>query len=316
MGNNQLPENTKILERDDLPAIYRAADQTSVAGQSRLNAELIIGLFMLIVAAVAGLFTLKVSFGDTMADVAGLVAAAAFFLSFIVQLDRLVFKPDQKWYDGRAVAESAKTLAWRYAVGGNPFRVDSTSQKDADAILIDRFRNILDQMQQNETPITVPDSGDQITARMRELRAQGLPERRNFYKYGRIQNQWEWYKQRSRWNQRRANFWNGILIAIEVLGFFAALLKGLTIFHSDLLGVAGTIAAAIISWVQMRQHDSLARSYSIAAMELSTIQGNIDDQTAEEDWATFVDEAEGAISREHTLWIASHTTAVKQLFTM
>jgi conflict system pore-forming effector with SLATT domain len=45
----------------------------------------------------------------------------------------------------------------------------------------------------------------------------------------------------------------------------------------------------------------------VASQELSTISGQVDLTTTEEDWAHFVDQAEEAISREHTLWRASRT---------
>ena len=66
------------------------------------------------------------------------MAAFAFFLGLILQLDRLVNRPERTWYEGRAVAKSGKTLGWRYAVGGEPFRVDTLSQKQADDLFARR----------------------------------------------------------------------------------------------------------------------------------------------------------------------------------
>lgn len=36
-------------------------------------------------------------------------------------------EPEERWYDGRALAESAKSLAWRFSVGAMPFRAVETS---------------------------------------------------------------------------------------------------------------------------------------------------------------------------------------------
>jgi hypothetical protein len=36
---------------------------------------------------------------------------------------RAIIKPEQNWYEGRAAAESAHTLGWKYSVGANPFPV-------------------------------------------------------------------------------------------------------------------------------------------------------------------------------------------------
>jgi hypothetical protein len=35
-------------------------------------------------------------------------------------------RPEDRWYDGRALAESAKSLVWRYSVGGLPFGTTKT----------------------------------------------------------------------------------------------------------------------------------------------------------------------------------------------
>jgi SMODS and SLOG-associating 2TM effector domain 1 len=45
----------------------------------------------------------------------------------------------------------------------------------------------------------------------------------------------------------------------------------------------------------------------VASQELSAISGQVDWSASERDWAHFVDQAEEAISREHTLWRASRT---------
>ena len=73
----------------------------------------------------------------------------------------------------------------------------------------------------------------------------------------------------------------------------------------DVLGVCATLAAAIGAWLEMGQHESLARAYAIAAHELAAIRDLVPWQETEEDWAQFVGSAEEAVSREHTMWRAS-----------
>ena len=51
----------------------------------------------------------------------------------------------------------------------------------------------------------------------------------------------------------------------------------------------------------------LASAYEVASQELAVIGAHGDWASDEPAWAHFVDQAEEAISREHTTWRASHT---------
>ena len=55
----------------------------------------------------------------------------------------------------------------------------------------------------------------------------------------------------------------------------------------------------------VKQHRNLATAYSIASQELAEVATEFVTVKGEEHWAAFVSQAEGAISREHTLWRAS-----------
>jgi hypothetical protein len=57
----------------------------------------------------------------------------------------------------------------------------------------------------------------------------------------------------------------------------------------------------------VKQYQTLARSYAVASAELGAIDVKITGNPAWEEaaWASFVNEAEEAISREHVSWRAS-----------
>jgi hypothetical protein len=87
----------------------------------------------------------------------------------------------------------------------------------------------------------------------------------------------------------------------------AAVLRAASVVQVDVLGLAGALTAAGVAWVQTKQHQTLASAYAVASQELSDIDSRVNQPSAEREWAHFVDEAEQAISREHTLWRASHS---------
>ncbi len=290
------------LRDQDLPALYQAADTNSLEAQEGFLKKTSIGLVMLIVAAAAGALTYELGSVDLM----GVIAAAAFIIAVFLRLDLSNNRPERIWYEGRAAAESVKNLAWRYAVGAEPFRIDTTDPAEADELFTNRLRETLTDLEGiNFVPSSA--AGEQITHGMRDLRGRPLDERKNAYRVGRIEDQQRWYSAKARWNLTRARRWNGSLLALEASGTIAAVLKAAGVLELDLLGLAGAVVAAGASWLQTKQHFNLAEAYSIAAHELSAINERISPLVTEEAWARFVNDAEEAISREHTLWRASRT---------
>ena len=153
-------------------------------------------------------------------------------------------------------------------------------------------------------PTPDPDDGEQITGTMRDLRARPFAQRRDAYVAGRITDQRGWYARKAARADRLNTTFLLATIALEFAGLVAAAVRAAGLIDLDLLGILAAITGGVASWVQTRQWGTLARSYAIAANELATIGGQAHDVT-EEAWPRFVDEAEEAISREHTLWRSS-----------
>ena len=115
-----------------------------------------------------------------------------------------------------------------------------------------------------------------------------------------------WYTNNARANERRARSWTVVLVLVEAGAFVAAMLRAMGRIDFDLFGIVGAIGAAVAAWTQTRQHESLAAAYSVAAEELAMIAAQMEGVEGEAAWAEFVADAEDAMSREHTMWRASH----------
>ena len=293
---------TVTIEESEFPALYHAADRNSLDGQRRFLTATQLRLVMLVVAAVFGL----VIWRRGRADLAAVVAGAAFAVALAAEHYLLRRRPDRLWYDGRAVAESAKTLTWRYLVGGSPFGREEVNEREADKLLLDRFRQITGSLGgAHLVPIT--GAAEQISPALRRFRSLPLEERRELYRNGRIGGQQAWYARTARWNERRATQWSLVLTTLEALGLAGGVLKATGVLRVDLLGLASAVVAGGAAWVQAKQHQTLANAYAVTSQELSTISGQVDWASTEQEWAHFVDQAEEAISREHTLWRASRS---------
>ena len=281
----------------EFPPAYVAADAASLAGQQRFIRSTKIQLVLLVLASGAGAFSWTVNDGW---DGTALLAGGAFTAAAILRIILIRGRPHRAWYDGRAAAESLKTLSWKYTVAGDPFVAGA---EGAEERLEGLARDVLASF--NTLGPSVVEASTSPTETMRTLRAQPLDERRNAYALGRIQDQESWYERKADWNKKRARFWGGLMLALQVAAAVGAFLKGFGVIDIDVFGLAGAAAASAAAWLETKQHHVVARAYRVAAQELRAISELIRNQATEEAWARFVAEAEEAISREHTMWKAS-----------
>lgn len=289
------------LRDNDLSAVYQAADEVSGAGQRKTKRLIRIELIGLVVASLAGVTVIRVEpYGlDVLAPVSGV----AFVVALYCTVRRAQSKPEQYWYEGRAGAESARTLAWKYSIGAQPFPVDREAHKEQHLakLFLDGLGNVVRYLEHTKLP--PPDSEvRELTEPMRRLRAASLATRRRVYRRDRIKNQLDWYTRRSGDHNRSANRWLGLAVASSAAGILMAVAKLLYV-DIDLLGVFAAVASAAIGWNQLNQHRNQATAYSVTARELSIIHDQID-HVPDSEWASFAEGAEDAISREHTMWAA------------
>lgn len=286
------------MNEQDFGPLYQAADGSSLRGQHRFLRATKVRLAGIIAAAVGGALT--ASAGPV--DIFGLVALIGFVAALATETYIVTQHPDRIWYEGRAAAESAKSLAWRYMVGGEPFPLAQPSAT-ADALYLERINDVVHDL--GSVDITPAAGTQQITAEMRRVRALPLDERQALYRTRRIEDQQRWYTTKSKWNAQRSSAWSMTALAIEFAGVIGAALKAFTVIDFDLLGVLAATAAAITAWSQAKQHQTLQRAYFVASQELAAIMSQITQPIPEATWTQIMEKAEEAISREHTLWRTS-----------
>jgi hypothetical protein len=282
----------------DFPALFRSADRESLRAQRSYLRSLRVRLGALLVAAFGGALTLTTAGGF---QIGGGLAFLAFACALGAELFLATTSPLATWYEGRAAAESAKTLAWRYMVRGEPFEVD---EPDVDKQFLAQTHSLLQDLQSLSLSAGEPNA-HQITDRMRQIRALDFEERRQIYLVDRIADQQRWYSEKARWNDRRARSWVLVSIVLEIAGLIGGALKAFGWINFDLLGFLAAAAGCVMAWIEAKQHRNLATAYGIASQELASIATELPMVSSEERWAALVGQAEEAISREHTLWRAS-----------
>lgn len=279
-----------------LPGIHQAASHASRRGQKiyvRLSALRQLSLLVATVAA-----ALRVALGGF--DVSGLMILIAFLAAALAEFALIRFQPERDWYAGRAIAESIKTLAWRFAVQGEPFG-SAVSEADAEELLRTRVAEVL---QRGKDRINVAPSAAVATPSMLELRRAPIDARRGAYLEHRTKDQWAWYSTNARRNEVRATAWRYVLLGGELLAVVAAAFAFGRDNQVDFAGIAATFVAGGAAWLALKQHSQLTSAYRVAAGELA-IQTEVLLSVAHPDWPQAVADAEEAISREHTMWLAT-----------
>lgn len=287
-----------MLKAEDLPPFQRAVSYESQRGQ-RVYATLIaLRLSLLLVAAIAGVATWKL---DNFAPGPAL-AAGAFAATSIVEVFLLTNRPNERWYVGRALSESIKSLTWRFTIAADPFP-RARSESDSAEEFTNRLLGLTRDM--SAASLAAPAvAGQQITEGMRTLRAASLDERRAAYLTGRLEAQRAWYAERSLSNRAQATRWSVSMLVMEIVGVTLAVSRAAGLTDLDLLGVAAAAVAAGAAWTQTRQHGAVATAYALASQELAAIGSLATRISSEADLSRFVNDTETAISREHTMWRA------------
>jgi hypothetical protein len=275
--------------------MFYGADLASRTGQRRNLLLTWIRLIFTVLASIGGAVTLGKG-----GQWGGALAATSFGGALITELVILQTRPGRSWYEGRAIAESAKTLAWKYAVAAKPFDYHLAPAKCED-LLLQRLNELMKEIS-GDTDSIAAATGPQVTTEMNDMRRRPLNDRKSAYIYQRLQSQQLWYTRKAHLNRRRRMQWYYLLLAIEVTGIFLGLFLTMGKLEFDGLGVAATLAAAIGTWAQIKQYETLASAYSIAAHELGIITVRARREMNEEQWSGFVHAAEEAVSREHKLW--------------
>jgi hypothetical protein len=280
------------------PALFRSADEASNKKQKTYLRLIGAEYAILMLASLLSDSAFK---GTTFY----LLYAFVFVVAIVFLLVRNLWKLQQDWYRCRALAESVKTLTWRYVMRAAPFS-DGTSLQHARAEFRNQLNRIFDSHKAAADKIDPNWSADdQITAEMDRVRAFSLDERKEYYTTHRLNDQRTWYMHKARENNRSARNWVIAAVAAYVLAF-ALVLARIKFPDWGFWGIGPIIvfASSTLGWMQVKKFNELAAAYTVTAHEIGLIRPKLDAVDSESDFSDFINDAELAFSREHTLWIA------------
>lgn len=288
----------------DLPDSYSAYDASAIIAQ-RGHFRLI--LFELSSAVVISILSLIIAISqqDTISRIGFLIISFLFLIGIIRQLLATKKQFERKWFAFRAVAESIKSLAWQYAMACGDF---SKSNLDASKLFIQRIERAKEIFQINPDPETISiESSNDLKKSMVEAREIGWENKRKIYIKERLEDQIKWYTNKAKINKKRSDLYDWIIIILQIVGILISLV--LLFIHPIVNGAPAlafmvTLIVSIIGWSRSKQHAELVEPYLNAARELNDIRQEIELAGGEAEFQQLIEEAEQAISREHTMWLA------------
>jgi hypothetical protein len=291
----------------DYPALYVAASGAAKHGQTvhRRLSLADIGLTTVGLAVILAAAWLQPLVGLPAALLTNLtivVSALSFLVALLLKFIARASAFDSDWYNGRALAETVKGLAWRYMMRTPPYEAaDADRRFSVDlAQLLRRapgFRQATDRL---------PARPQQISTLMRDVRRLPIAGRRTYYLTARLLDQADWYQARSVASNRAGTrwFWLSVLLQVAAAALALAALAGGGDALLRVIAVLASVALAFSAWSQLNRYDELARSYATAFQELSLTAAAAGDDGGRASLDELVRDGEEAIGREHRMWVA------------
>ncbi|WP_183497347.1 DUF4231 domain-containing protein [Neolewinella aquimaris] len=288
------------LKDSDFPNIFIASNDASLKSQNLYLIYTKVELILLILAACLAVYSYShTETKQWLNVVSGLILLATLIITIVIRHNRF----EKFWYEGRALAESVKTISWRYMTRSETFE---TGEGNVDKIFIDRITELKDEFN-SLVPVMKNNllSLPFITQKMKDVRDATLDERINHYRLYRIQDQINWYSRKAEFNRNLSNQYFWLLIISQALAIIASvyiIVQPKTNFN--FVGLFTTIAASLLTWIQVKKYNELNTAYSTTNIELVKARDTMSTILDENAFAKFVLDAENAVSREHTTWLA------------
>jgi membrane protein YdbS with pleckstrin-like domain len=287
------------MEDKNLPACYNIANKKSLTAQSLYKSLIWVMLSVMLISTILSAIDENILKGwisfNKLNGLILLIPAAASTIFYLVG-------PEKNWYIGRAVAESVKTLSWRYMMRSQPFQNDN---KESRKEFVKRIEQVVTGARKDNFLVESFSTDDnEITPKMDEMRSLPFLERKESYAKFRIDDQIAWYQKKNGFNKSMGRLCICLTVFCQLLAAIYLLFLVDKFKTINLTEIFVFIAASIISLAEMNKYKELHYSYSFTEMELRMIRSKFGAISDDKELDEFVGESEQAISREHITWLA------------
>lgn len=290
------------MDNNDFPTIFCMADQYSISCQkSYLNKIKVNG----VIATFSATFILLGNDSKFF-----LILSIVSLLASVISMWSLVSEKQEKlWYRSRALAESAKSLTWKYIIGGEPFVHNFISEREVKADFTNKISSVRNE-HRSVFQNLVPSNSELIVIsdKMNEIRGLTLQERAEYYLEERIISQKKWYFAKAKYNGARSKFWSFVIVVFLVLALvFSIIRAAYPDFEYYPIDICLLLSAFSFTWLQTKRFNELNTAYLLTAQEIADIEVEMRERIKSidfDDFPEFISDCENAFSREHTQWLA------------
>ncbi|OXM84578.1 DUF4231 domain-containing protein [Paenibacillus rigui] len=282
------------------PSAFEMADYSSIEAQNKYLQLSKIDLIIMPISAFLGAFSfLSDNYKIFFSVLAAILIAISIIIKFIIRIRQY----EKIWFGCRAVAESIKTISWKYMMSADPFTSSIESSKKE---LISSLQNILTSNKSIISHMLITNESNQsIPDTMTNVKLLDLNKRKSLYIENRVSNQLEWYQKKAENNKTLEERWFYCTIFLQVVALTLAIIfANNPTIPLNLTGFFVTLSTTTLAWIKLKQYQELSQAYSVTAAEISLILQKSEFINSDETLSNYVADAENAFSREHTLWIA------------
>ncbi|OAB26027.1 Protein of unknown function [Flavobacterium fryxellicola] len=290
------------MKDKDFPNFFRAGDKASLVAQSTYVNYVKWDLSLMIIASALTIYNYQEANSKTIIYViSGILLLIATILSLVIKNKQY----EDIWYRGRALAESCKTLTWRYITCSEYFENDLNSSEAKK-----RFRERITEVKNEFSDLNKELSAKLlalpiISEEMNVIREYSLEMRKQYYLKHRINNQIDWYQNKADKSKSKYEGWFWAVIIAQILGLISiGYLIKFPNCSFNFVGLFSTLSASFFSWLQLKKYQENKEAYTTATSELNLIKQVGEEINSEESFSKFVLDSENAMSREHTMWLA------------
>lgn len=291
-----------MIKDSNYPSYFLAGDTASKKAQFWYIRLFGLDLLLMVLSSILSVYNYQT---EESKNFVYIVSAILLLFAMLISIFLKAKKYEDVWYRGRALAESCKTLTWRFVMASEYFE-NNISDEEVDRRFIQRIREISDEFNDLNSVLSSKLLNQPIiTSEMKRIRNLSLNDKKTYYLSNRIQNQIEWYSTKADNSKLKYDIWFLIII---ILQFLALISIGFLIKYPssdyNFVGVFSTIAASGFSWLQVKKYQENKEAYTTANSELNLIKAEGNKNFSENEFSEYVLDSENAMSREHTMWLA------------
>jgi len=198
----------------------------------------------------------------------------------------------------REALEKVKSASWTFAVGGDPFSLNS---KDARESYIKYLESVLENIESIECGAD-QEGLETIPPTMTQLRMSNRKDRLHTYILLRVGDQIKWYCNEA---EKKKKYNRNFSIGVVLLGA-GAIISGLLwvsdIINSDYMGPFAVGTSGLVGWIQLNRYDDFSKLYAHTSHRLSLAVGECGKIKSEKEWKRFVSNIESILDQEHSTW--------------